>query len=526
MEQRVEKFKKIFYGLDRAFGRYQSDGEKINGKASGKAFIIKETVIDQLWIDHLEGKDPSLGIIPIRDDSTCTWGCIDIDTYPLDHKVIVKKIRQLELPLVMCRSKSGGAHVFLFLQTPVKAKLVREKLMEWAGELGYANCEIFPKQIEIKADRGDTGNFLNLPYHGGDDTTRYGFSDDGNGVSLDDFFSLYDTYCTSEVDLKEIKVKRKEIPELNDGPPCLATLMAQGIPQGGRDNTLYQYAVYAKKKWPDEWQTKIDQFNHKYMDPPLDSRQVQKTINQHEKKDYQYKCKDQPMCAVCSSLQCRSRQYGIGEAFEHPIADLTKFESDDSQWFINIDGRRIKLSTDELYDQHKFRRACMNDINILPNMMRPNDWTQRLQALLTTVEVIQMPHEIRKEGRFEALLQKFLEDQGEAMDASELDIGKALFKDKEYEEKIKNDSGEVTKTKKVKKRTAFFRMDELQKFLDKKRFKDLNPTEMNAHIRDTLGGGDTRMKISGKTTYLWYVPWQKQEEKSLDIPNMEEETPF
>jgi hypothetical protein len=302
--------------------------------------------------------------------------------------------------------------------------------------------------------------------------------------------------------------------------------MAQGIPQGGRDNTLYQYAVYAKKKWPDEWQTKIDQFNHKYMDPPLDSRQVQKTINQHEKKDYQYKCKDQPMCAVCSSLQCRSRQYGIGEAFEHPIADLTKFESDDSQWFINIDGRRIKLSTDELYDQHKFRRACMNDINVLPNMMRPNDWTQRLQALLTTVEVIQMPHEIRKEGRFEALLQKFLEDQGEAMDASELDIGKALFKDKEYEEKIKNDSGEVTETKKIKKRTAFFRMDELQKFLDKKRFKDLNPTEMNAHIRDTLGGGDTRMKISGKTTYLWYVPWQKQEEKSLDIPNMEEETPF
>ena len=35
-----------------------------------------------------------------------------------------------------------------------------------------------------------------------------------------------------------------------------------------------------------------------------------------------------------------------------------------------------------------------------------------------------------------------------------------------------------------------------------------------------------RTIISGKTTYLWYVPWQKQEEKSLDIPNMEEETPF
>ena len=103
-----------------------------------------------MWIDHIEGKDPSLGIIPIRDDSTCIWGCIDIDTYPLDHKKIIRKIRELKLPLVMCRSKSGRAHVFLFAKEPIKAKLIRDKLIEWAGELGYANCEIFPKQIEIK----------------------------------------------------------------------------------------------------------------------------------------------------------------------------------------------------------------------------------------------------------------------------------------------------------------------------------------------------------------------------------------
>ena len=134
--------------------------------------------------------------------------------------------------------------------------------------------------------------------------------------------------------------------------------MAQGIPQGGRDNTLYQYAVYAKKKWPEDWQDKIDEFNHKYMDPPLRSQQVQKTIRQHERKDYQYKCKDQPMCAVCSPLQCRARQYGIGNSFEHQVSDLTKFESDESTWFLNIDGRRLKLSTEQLYDQHKFRKAC------------------------------------------------------------------------------------------------------------------------------------------------------------------------
>jgi hypothetical protein len=42
----------------------------------------------------------------------------------------------------------------------------------------------------------------------------------------------------------------------------------------------------------------------------------------------------------------------------------------------------------------------MNEINVMPNMMRPNDWDSRLQSLLETVVVIQMPHEITKTGSF------------------------------------------------------------------------------------------------------------------------------
>jgi hypothetical protein len=485
-------------------------------KAGGQAYILKKPVTDQLWIDHLDKKEPSLGIIPIRDNSKCIWGCIDIDTYPLEHDKIVRKIRDLELPLVLCKSKSGGAHVFIFLKEPVQAKLVRDKLQEWAGELGYANCEIFPKQIEIQADRGDTGNFLNLPYFGGNDSHRHGVSDDGSSASLDVFFSLYDTYCTTEKDLKEFKVKRKEIPELNDGPPCLATLMSQGIPPGGRDNTLYQYAVYAKKKWPDDWSAKIEEFNHKYMETPLPAQQVLKTIRQHEKKDYQYKCKDQPMCTVCSLNVCRGKQYGVGNSFDHQVSDLTKYESDESTWFLNINGRILKLSTDQLYDQHKFRKACLNEINEMPNMMRPNDWDSRIQALLQDFEVIKMPHEITKTGRFESLLERFLEDQGSAEHIDEIDMGKALFEEKEYE----GTEG------KIKKSTAYFKSEWLQKFLKKNDFKELTTTEMNAHIRNKLGGGDIRRRVKGKPAYLWYVPWIKKNNEEYKTPDMGEDTPF
>ena len=323
-------------------------------------------------------------------------------------------------------------------------------------------------------------------------------------------------------DLRKFKIERnKDLAYLDDGPPCLATLMGQGIPEGGRDNTLYQYAVYAKKKWPDDWQNKIDEFNHKYMERPLGSQQVQKTIRQHEKKDYQYKCKDQPMCGVCSSIQCRTRPYGIGDDIDYKVSDLTKFQSDKSIWFLNIDGERMRVSTEELYNQHKFRLACMDQVHALPNLMPQQMWTRKIQALMKEVEVIKLPYEISKTGKFESLLEKFLEDQGEAENIDEIRIGKALFEEKEYIEKTDNG-----KADKVKKMTAFFKMDSLEKFLEKNRFKDFTTQEMTAHIRDKLGGGDTRRKVLNKTTYMWYVPWQKKVDTELARPNMDEETPF
>ena len=53
-----------------------------------------------------------------------------------------------------------------------------------AATLGYEGCEIFPKQTEILVERGDTGNFLNLPYHNEMKGLRYAIKDDGNAATL------------------------------------------------------------------------------------------------------------------------------------------------------------------------------------------------------------------------------------------------------------------------------------------------------------------------------------------------------
>ena len=186
-DQRV-KFKKIFEGNNSAYGQLILSGATNDkGKADGKAFIKRQPVTDDLWEDHLAGKDPALGVIPINEDNMCKWGCIDVDVYNVDHLVLMRNIKGFSFPLVTFRSKSGGAHLFLFAKEFIPASLMQSKLKAMADALGYAGSEIFPKQTEILVERGDTGNFLNLPYHGGVRGLRYAIKAGGEAASLESF---------------------------------------------------------------------------------------------------------------------------------------------------------------------------------------------------------------------------------------------------------------------------------------------------------------------------------------------------
>ena len=154
----IEKFENIFTGLTVAYGQYQKGDRSENGKQKGKAFIVRKKVTKELWDNHIKGVGPALGIIPITEKNECKWGCIDIDEYNFNHKTLITNIRKLKFPLVVCRSKSGGAHVFLFTKDYVPAIKMQTTLKKMAKSLGYEGSEIFPKQTEILVERGDTGN--------------------------------------------------------------------------------------------------------------------------------------------------------------------------------------------------------------------------------------------------------------------------------------------------------------------------------------------------------------------------------
>ena len=157
-----------------------------NGKADADSRIVRQALTVEIMQGHIDGEQ-GVGAIPINEENKCRWGALDIDIYDLDHNELQQRIQKLKLPLLHCRSKSGGAHLYLFLKEYEQAKVVREYLLEMTVALGHSGCEIFPKQDIILAERGDVGNFINLPYFNADLPQRYCFNSKVEAMEIEDF---------------------------------------------------------------------------------------------------------------------------------------------------------------------------------------------------------------------------------------------------------------------------------------------------------------------------------------------------
>ena len=412
----LERFKQIFSGLEIAYGQTKkTDDFSETGKHQTKSFTIKNPPTDKLWQGHLNGEDPALGIVPIREDNRCKWGCIDIDTYPFDHKSFIKKIRSKNIPMILFRSKSGGAHAFLFTKDFVPASLMRVRLKKIAAELGYAKAEIFPKQDYIRADRGDTGSFLNLPYHGGDKTIRYAFDDEGNCLTLNQFFDMYEKYSLSEKELANVK-KTKEKEKLEDdnnplkgAPPCLIAISKEGIPNGQRNNAMYNFGVYLKKRHSSDWDLKMYDYNKKYCTPPLERKEIEILIKSLERKEYQYKCKDEPIQSFCNAKLCVTQEFGVGDGAPSPtITEIRKYDSDPPIYFVTIDGESVEVDDVTLHDSEKFSVASMNQLGRPMLPVGKIIWRKMLIHLFKNLGEVPAPESSKIDVQVKELLADFI----------------------------------------------------------------------------------------------------------------------
>ena len=504
----VQRFFALLAGSDIAHGTFnvQNDRQR-DGKKQGQARILREPPTAAHWDRHLRGEN-GLGIIPIKKNNCCHWGAIDIDVYNLDHAALIRLVEKHKLPGIVCRSKSGGAHMYFFFTSEIAAADLQPKLVSIAALLGYAGSEVFPKQQEILADRGDTGNFLNMPYFAGSRTTRYGYNNNAESLSPEEFLDFAESRAMDPEAFLDLPTEPKKAEELlPKGPPCLQQLAAQGFGEGGRNNALFNLGVYARMAAPDKWEERIRHYNKTMMLPPLEDREVEIIISQLQKKEYFYKCDDQPIVSYCNKDVCIGRKFGIGPGQKaSDLSSLTKINGDPPVWILDVDGKRIELGTDSLVSQKNFQKDCLDQINLYPKAMSDKAWTSRMQTLLANLTIIEVPPEATSRGEFEELLTSFCCDRARGVEREEILQGIAVWADE----------------------CVFFQLRDLQKHLKANGFTKYSNVQIGLRLKE-MKAEKVDWRVKGKTVHLWFFQqsyFAGSEDIRIDLPPISTIDPF
>jgi len=487
----LKKFKEIFSGLETSYGITTMTGEiRDDGKNEAESKVVHKPVTDELWKKHLDGLFPALGIMPIRADNKCKWGCIDIDVYDLNHKELIDKIKQKNLPLIVFKSKSGGAHVFLFCKEYVAASLVRQKLKAMAALIGHSNRELYPKQDYVRADKGQVGSWLNVPYHGGDKSVRCALDDNAIPLSLEKFFRVYDNISLTEKDLihsKIIPTKEDDNDLLKGAPPCLITLLSDGVPKGKRNDTMFNVGVYLRKRFPKEWKGKMNVYNQQFMKPPLDDKEIEDATESLNKKEYRYKCKQEPILSFCESKICVKREFGVGDNVPPPeITRIEKFPSDPPIYIVTIDGKQVEVDKTTLHDFEKFSIEAMDQLHQVLLPMGKIVWRKILNKIMgnkDTYEVLPAPETTKIDYQFKELLADFI-NKAPGKEMKDVKINKPFTEDG----------------------YTYFKNQALQQYLGRHKHFTLAKNKTQKMLQDVFKAVLHQPKIDGKTVRVWKIP--------------------
>jgi hypothetical protein len=508
-----EELLKAFIGFSTAHGQTEVSQERTAGKQKAKSFIVRTPLTLQLMESHVKGIK-GVGAIPINEENKCKFGALDIDIYPLDHNALVDKLEELNVPCIVCRSKSGGAHIFFFFKEWMNAGDFRDKAAEISSALGHGRCEIFPKQEQILVERGDVGNFINLPYFDSEQTLRYAIiRREGTYVeaSLQEFIDQ----------IEKVKVLPKDFLTLPIGGPvdllpnyipCLRTKLAIGVFEGERNRTAFQLGVFLQRLEPGNWKTKFEEHNVRDFHPPLSAQEVVAIQNTLEKKEYQYLCKEEPMASHCNQNVCRSMKLGIGSTSMPMISGLSVILSEPRLWFVDIGGQRLEITTEELQAPRLFQRACMEQLKVMPPKLKDSDWETTVNNLMEKCNEIQVPEELTYKGQFLSILENFCTGRIQAQSFEEIMLGKPYTEEEEHK--------------------TYFRLDSLMEYMRQKKFDSYTRAQVQERLKEINDGDSSNLKnfktSSGKwkAVRVWWIPEIASEVEMSTLTIEQEEVPF
>jgi P4 family phage/plasmid primase-like protien len=259
----LARFMELFVGGEQAHGLWDHE------KPGKEALTVRAPATRDNYEAHLDGR-MGLGLVPLRLDGTCRFAAVDIDIDIIDHLSLLEKVIARKFPLSVCRSKSGGAHLYLFLKKPgLPAAQIIQLLKKWAVLLGYPSAEVFPKQAKITQRK--CGNWINLPYFGHGRTTRYAVGPSGR-LSLGEFLDAVEFYDPARCNADETPLPEPAEPAAPEVP-----IVADGkIIEGRRNETLTSIAGSMRRRGLGQKaiEAALLEHNQEECEPPLPEREV------------------------------------------------------------------------------------------------------------------------------------------------------------------------------------------------------------------------------------------------------------
>ena len=509
----IRRFQQLFRGRENIHGQttLTESGEK---KASWTEHYAAP---EAAWVNHLEGNGPGLGLGASTTRNECYFAALDHDD-PTDHAALAAIVEHAELPLVVCRSKSGDGHLFVFFSEPVPAKLVVERLRQWAQFLGIDRrktgkqkgqpIEVFPKSFNLQDN--NEGNWINLPYYAAWATVRYAVLPDGSHLSFSDFLDYAEGRRISAAELEGL------VPESmwDGGPPCLRAVDREGVEEGARNQMLYNTAIMLKLKHKESggnWKTELIAYNKSgSIDPPVKEAELRGLIRSIDENNFAYKCTEFPIEPHCDKKLCKKQPFGIHafvvdrqKAAMPPISRLRKLTTDPPRWMLHIDGVDVSLATDDLMLIPRFRRAVMNSCSKIFPLMKQGDWDDVLGTLLAQCEVIEAPEDAGTLGQFKGFLFEFLTRRRHAESLEDLLNGLPFEQGNE----------------------VIFRSADLMAFLERKKFREYTTPEVYQNLQK-IGCTDRKVVSNGVQVRIWALPTPRDEQteefrpKVIDEPEM------
>jgi hypothetical protein len=496
----VARFAKLFEGYSKAHGVYVLGKAAENGKIGGKPSTAPGAPTLQMFERHLKGTGPGIGVVMLRDDDTCVFGAIDYDVRTMDHVKAEQAVKRLQLPLVLCRSKSGGGHFYAFMAEPVPAGLLRDRLDEWKALLGMSNkTETFPKQSARFSDN-DIGNWINLPYFAAPATERYAVIE-GQPASLAAFLDAAEASKVS-MEAMEHATFTDGSGLFSEGPPCLQVLHGQGgFAEGTRNEGMMAVVVYLRKRYGDAWEKHIDEYNQVMAQLP--SSEVVQLVKSNSRKEYAYACKKAPINSVCQRRVCTQREFGVGDGPNdsrgYTINSLTRYDSahgDEPMWGMEVNGKRVMVSNSQFYNRDDFNRAVMAQANVVPIHMTPAKWLRYLSEIIVAADVMSMPDDAGPTGQLWQSIQNFTLQTANAIEKEEVWLGKPY-----------RENGKI-----------YFRSNDLFRYLDARKVKYPSTQAVWQLLRNHDADKD-QWHHKGRFINVWSLPIAADwDEKDEDLP--------